>query len=225
MQINELAKYIDHSLLQPDVTLDELKAHCRTAVSFEVYSVAINSFWVEKAVKCLDGTGVLVGSSVGFPLGQIPSHLKIEEAKMALEAGAREVDMVMNIGAFKSGDYNLVRDEIRAIDELAGEHIIKVILETGLLTDEQKEQAAHLAIEAGADFIKTSTGFGGIPGANVHDVELLKKAAAGQAKVKAAGGMISLDRVLAMIEAGAERIGTKYTVEILEELERRNSEN
>ena len=183
-----------------------------------VFSVAINSCWVKEAIEYLKGTDMLVDSSIGFPLGQTNKNGKIAEARHAVAAGCHELDMVMNIGALKSGYYDFVKEEISEIVKIAKGRIVKVIIETGLLNDDEKIKATKLIIEAGASFVKTSTGFNNIKGATVHDVKLLKKIATGRIKVKASGGMSNLKTVLSMIDAGADRIGTKFTKDIMAEL-------
>jgi deoxyribose-phosphate aldolase len=184
-----------------------------------VYSVALNSCWAEEAVNQLRGTSVLVGAAIGYPLGQANKEGKVAEAKGAIAVGCDELDMVMNIGALKSGYYDYVRREIAEIVEVANGKPVKVIIETGLLDDEQKVKATELSVEAGAHFVKTSSGMNSIPGATVDDIKLLKETAQGRIKVKASGGMKNARIVLSMIEAGADRIGTMFTADILAELQ------
>jgi len=218
MEASDLARYIDHSILHTDLTSNELYDFCQGAIRMRVFSVAINSCWVEEALKFLKGTDIIVDSSIGFPLGQTNRKGKIEEAQFAVSAGCHELDMVMNIGALKSGYYNYVREEIADIVKIAEGRIVKVIIETGLLNDEQKVKATHLIIEAGASFVKTSTGFNNIQGATVNDIKLLKRIASGRIKIKASGGLTNLKKVLSMIDAGADRIGTKFTENIMKEI-------
>jgi deoxyribose-phosphate aldolase len=218
LKSHELAKYIDHSILHTDLTSKELFDFCQSAIRMGVFSVAINSCWVEETLKYLKGSGIIVDSSIGFPLGQNNRKGKIEEARFAVSAGCHELDMVMNIGALKSGYYNYVKEEIADIVKIAEGRIVKVIIESGLLSDEQKVTATQLIIEAGASFVKTSTGFNNIQGATVHDIKLLKRISAGKIKIKASGGLTNLKKVLSMIDAGADRIGTKYTENIMKEV-------
>jgi deoxyribose-phosphate aldolase len=212
----ELAKMIDHTLLNPSATRDQVERLCDEAKSYGVYAVCVNSAWVSVAVKALRGTGVKVCSTVGFPLGASPSVVKAFEAQTVVGLGAAEADMVMNIGALKSQDLSSVQDDIEQVVNACKGAPVKVIIETGYLTDEEKIQACKLAIEAGAAFVKTSTGFGS-GGATVADVALMRKTVGQRLGVKAAGGIRTFKDCIAMIEAGANRIGTSSAIQILNE--------
>jgi deoxyribose-phosphate aldolase len=218
MNAKELAKYIDHTILHTDCTSKEIENFCKEAISLGTYAVALNSCWVEEAAKHLKGSNVIVDAAIGFPLGQANKDGKVAEAKCAVASGCDELDVVMNVGALKSGYYDYVKEEIMEIVKVADKRIVKVIIESGLLNDNEKIKATNLIIESGADFVKTSSGMNNISGATVHDIEILKRTAAGKIKVKASGGMTNLKIVLSMIEAGADRIGTKFTKNIMAEL-------
>jgi deoxyribose-phosphate aldolase len=217
---SELARFFDHTLLKPEATRAQVEALCQEAIRYGFYAVCVNPSYVALAASILKGTGVKVCSVVGFPLGATLPEVKAFEAEKVIAMGAEEVDMVMNIGAMKSGDYTLVRDDIAKVVEVAhsGRALVKVILETALLTPEEKTKACQLALEAGADFVKTSTGFGP-GGATVEDVRLMRAVVGDKIGVKAAGGISSLDQALAMIEAGANRIGASRSVKIIQEAE------
>ncbi len=215
---SELARYFDHTLLKPEATRAQVEALCLEAIRYGFFAVCINPCYIPLAASILRGTGVKICSVVGFPLGATLPEVKAFEAERAIAMGADEVDMVMNIGALKSGDYALVREDIArvvAVTRGAGA-LVKVILETALLTQDEKVMACKLAMEAGADFVKTSTGFGP-GGATVEDVRLMRETVGEKMGVKAAGGISSLDQALAMIEAGANRIGASRSVKIIQE--------
>ncbi len=215
----QLAGMIDHTLVKPNATREGILKLCREAKRYGFGCVCVNSFYVPLAVRLLEKTDVKVCSTVGFPFGAVLSEVKVFEAKRAVEMGARELDMVINLGALKSGDYETVKRDIETVVEAArsksSEMTVKVIIETGYLTDEEKVMACKIAKEAGADFVKTSTGFAG--GATVEDVKLMRKTVGREMGVKAAGGIRTLKDALAMIEAGADRIGTSSGVFIIEE--------
>jgi deoxyribose-phosphate aldolase len=215
---DELAKRIDHTLLKPYATSSDIDQLCAEAMKFDFWSVCVGSSYVKRAAENLKGSGVKVCAVVGFPLGFSLSTVKLAEAKAAIKDGADEIDMVMNLGAFKSDDYDLVFREIEDMAKYchAEDKILKVIVECCYLTDDEKAGAARLAARAGADYVKTSTGFG-TGGATVEDVALLKKTLAGGARIKAAGGIGSLEKALDMIKAGADRIGTSSGVKIMTE--------
>lgn len=217
MERKQLAKMIDYTLLKPDATEEDIIKVCKDAVKYNFASVCINSAYVSLVAKLLKGTAVKVCTVVGFPLGANALEVKAFEAKNAIEKGAQEIDMVMNIGALKSGNYELVKKDMTAVIEVAKERnvVTKVILECGFLTDEEKVTACKLAKEARADFVKTSTGFGP-SGATIHDVRLLKKVVGSSVGVKAAGGIRSYEDALMMINAGADRIGASAGVKIIE---------
>ena len=207
-------KLIDHTYLKPVGTANEIDAIIDEAKRYDFKSVCVNPTWVQKAKRALKDTDVLVCTVVGFPLGANTTKTKVFETKDALENGADEIDMVLNIGAVKAHDYGFVKDEIAAVREACGDHTLKVILETCYLTDEEIEAAGKAAIDAGADFIKTSTGFG-TGGATVEDVKLMKSVAKDK-EVKASGGVRSLEDLNNMVDAGATRIGASSGVKIMQ---------
>ena len=212
----DLAKYIDHTLLKPDATQDEIDRMCDEAIENGFASVCINPTWVRRAAEKLRGSDVVVCTVIGFPLGANTPEIKAMEARRALREGAKEVDMVINVGALKSGQHALVRQDIEKVVDAAheGGAIAKVILETALLTDEEKVIASALSKAAKADFVKTSTGFGG-GGATVYDVALMRETVGPDMGVKASGGVRTLEDAEDMIAAGATRIGASAGVQIL----------
>ena len=201
------SKYIDHTQLKADATKDKIVALCNEAKEYDFASVCINPCWIPLAKEELKGSDVKVCTVIGFPLGAMSTNAKVQEAKDAVEAGAEEVDMVINIGKLKDHEDDYVRDEIAAIKKACNGRLLKVIIETCLLTDEEKVRACLLAKEAGADFVKTSTGFS-TGGATLEDVALMRKTVGPDMGVKAAGGVRDKETFEAMIEAGATRIGT-----------------
>lgn len=215
----QLARLIDHTLLRPEATREQIVTLCQEARTHHFASVCVNPAYVALAAELLAGVeDVLVCTVIGFPLGATLPAVKACEAEQVIALGAREVDMVQNVGALKSGDLALVRQDIAAVVEVAHGQgaLCKVILETALLTDEEKIAACTIAKEAGADFVKTSTGFGP-GGATVHDVTLMRQSVGPQMGVKASGGIRSYADALAMIQAGASRIGASAGVRILAE--------
>ena len=212
----DLAKYIDHTLLKPEAEEADIDKLCAEATEYHFASVCINPTWVKRAAENLRGSDVVPCCVIGFPLGANTTAIKAMEARRALRDGAREVDMVLNVGALKSGDYDLVRDDIAKVAEAAHEvgGLCKVILETALLTDEEKVIASSLAKEAKADFVKTSTGFGP-GGATVYDVALMRETVGPDMGVKASGGVRTAQDVEDMIAAGASRIGASAGVQIV----------
>jgi deoxyribose-phosphate aldolase len=212
----DLAKYIDHTLLRPDVTGDEIDVLCKEAVDNGFASVCINPYWVKRSAENLRGSDVKVCTVIGFPLGAMTSDVKAAETRKALRDGAREVDMVINVGALKSGQNDVVLKDIERVVDAAHEvgALTKVILETALLTDEEKVIASSLAKRARADFVKTSTGFGG-GGATVYDVALMRETVGPDMGVKASGGVRTLEDAEDMIAAGATRIGASAGVQIV----------
>lgn len=212
----DLAKYIDHTLLKPDATQDDIDTMCDEALEYGFAAVCINPTWVKRSAEKLRGSDVKVATVIGFPLGATTSEIKAMETRRALRDGAREVDMVINVGALKSGQHELVRKDIEKVVDAAheGGAITKVILETGLLTDEEKVIASTLAKQAKADFVKTSTGFGA-GGATVYDVALMRETVGPDMGVKASGGVRTLGDAEDMIAAGATRIGASAGVQIL----------
>jgi deoxyribose-phosphate aldolase len=211
----DLAGAIDHTLLKPDATADQIETLCTEARDHHFASVCVNPHWVPLCASRLRGTGVEVCTVIGFPLGATANAVKAYEASWAAEHGATEVDMVQNVGALKSGDYATVHEDIRSVVEaVAGRACVKVILETSLLTDEEKAAACALAKEAGADYVKTSTGFGG-GGATVEDVALMRRVVGPAVGVKASGGIRDRSTAEAMIAAGANRLGASAGVKII----------
>lgn len=212
----DMAQYIDHTLLRPDVTADEIDKLCSEAMEYGFASVCINPTWVKRAANNLRGSPVPVCTVIGFPLGATTPEIKAMEARKALRDGAKEVDMVINVGALKSGDNELVYNDIAKVVDSAheGGAICKVILETALLTDEEKVIASALSRKAKADFVKTSTGFGP-GGATVYDVALMRETVGPDMGVKASGGVRTADDAEDMIAAGATRIGASAGIEIV----------
>lgn len=214
-----LAAVIDHTLLKPEATRMQVENLCDEAIRYRFACAMVNPIWVSTAASLLAGTGISVGVVIGFPLGaSLPSTLR-QEALALTKLGARDVDMVMSIGQLKSGDFKAVARTIRGVAEVAHERqaVLKVILETCLLTMEEKLRAAEIVLESGADFMKTSTGFS-TGGATVADVGLLRGVAGGQCGVKASGGIRTLAEARAMLEAGASRIGASASVKMVREL-------
>lgn len=212
----QLAKMIDHALLHPDRTRDSFRDLCSEAKKYHFYSVCVNPAWVKFCVEELRGTDVKVVAVVSFPFGLMTPRMKALEASEAVENGASEIDMVMNIGAFKSKDYNYVREDIEAVVEAVGGKTVKVIIEAGYLTDDEVVKACEIAKQAGAHFVKTATGFGPA-GATIHQVYLMRKTVGENFGVKASGGIRSFRDALLMIAAGANRIGSSSSVRIIEE--------
>jgi len=211
-----LETYIDHTLLKPNATKEQIETLCKEAREYHFASVCVNSYYVPLANALLKDSGVTVCCVIGFPLGAMSTQGKAFETKQAVKDGAGEVDMVLNIGAMIDRDDEAVLQDIRAVvGEAHPKALLKVIIETCLLNDEQKVKACQLAVEAGADFVKTSTGFS-TGGATVHDVELMKRAVQGKAKVKASGGVRTYEDAMNMIHAGADRIGTSNGVKMME---------
>lgn len=216
----KFSKYFDHTLLKADATEADIKKLCEEAIKYDFASVCVNSCYAAYASDILGENDVSVCCVVGFPLGAMSTDAKAFEADNACENGASEIDMVINIGALKDGRDEDVQDDICAVAGIVYEHdaILKVIIETCLLTDAEKEKACVLAIDAGADFVKTSTGFSS-GGATEEDVRLMKAVVGDDAEVKAAGGIRDLETAKKMIVAGASRLGTSATVKIMEEYE------
>ena len=210
----KLNKYIDHTLLKQDATEEQIDCLLSEAKAYDFASVCVNPTWVEHAKKGLEGTDVKVCTVVGFPLGATTSAVKAFETKEAIQNGADEIDMVINVGALKSGNLTLVESDIRAVVEASCDKLVKVIIEACLLTDQEKVVACQLSQKAGADFVKTSTGFS-TGGATIADVTLMRETVGPDMGVKAAGGARSYADALAFVEAGATRIGTSAGVAIL----------
>ncbi|WP_422758332.1 deoxyribose-phosphate aldolase [Paenarthrobacter sp. C1] len=211
-----IASYIDHTLLKPEASESDILKVCAEAVEYRFKSVCVNPVWVKTVTKALKGSGVLTCSVIGFPLGATPTDVKVFEARGAVLDGANEIDMVINMASARANDKGALVDDIRAVAETvhAGEAILKVIIETSMLNDEQKVIACEAAAEAGADFVKTSTGFNG-GGATVEDVALMRKTVGPGLGVKASGGVRSLADAQAMIAAGATRIGASSGIAIV----------
>lgn len=211
----KLNKLIDHTLLKATATIAEIETLCKEAVEYDFYSVCVNSSYVATAKKILAGTNVKVCSVVGFPLGAMQAKAKLFETEQALADGADEIDMVINVGLLKSGEVDKVRDEIAALKAAVGANrVLKVIIETCYLTDSEKRLACQLALDAKADFVKTSTGFG-TGGATLHDVQLMKECVQGNAKIKASGGVRDYETAMQYVNVGVQRIGTSNGIAIL----------
>lgn len=216
----ELNKYIDHTLLKPEAIKEQITKLCQEARQYDFASVCVNTCYVPLAKQLLAGSDVKVCCVVGFPLGAMDTVSKAFEAKTAVENGAQEVDMVINIGALKDKDYDYVTKDIAAVVEASKPAIVKVIIEACLLTDEEKVEACKCSMNAKAEFVKTSTGFS-THGATPEDVALMKKTVGDVCKVKAAGGVRSYDDAMKMIEAGADRLGCSAGIKVMEEAKAR----
>lgn len=224
----ELNKYIDHTLLKPEASEGQILKLCDEALEYDFYSVCVNSCHVPLAVDKLEGSDVKIAAVVGFPLGAMTTASKVFEAREAVESGASEIDMVINVGALKEGRYDYVLHEVAALvdvchgyplaygDAVGGDAVLKVIIETCLLTDGEIIKACQLAVEAGADFVKTSTGFS-TGGATTEAVSLMRQTVGDRAKIKASGGIRTLADAKKFIELGADRLGCSAGVQIMEE--------
>lgn len=214
--MNNMAKYIDHTILNADATEKDIQRICIEAKEYNFKTVCINPGWVDYAAHLLKGTDVGITTVIGFPLGANTSEIKAAEAKQAVEKGVSDVDMVINIGALKNEDYPTVLNDIKAVvDAVDGKAIVKVIIETSLLNKTEKIRACELAKQAGADFVKTSTGFS-TGGATLDDVKLMRATVGPKMGVKASGGVRSYEDAVAMIEAGATRIGASSGIAIVQ---------
>ncbi|MDO4264792.1 MAG: deoxyribose-phosphate aldolase [Deinococcus sp.] len=202
-----LAAYIDHTLLKAEATPDDIRRLCAEAREHQFAAVCVNPVYVRLAAEELAGSGVKVATVCGFPLGAVSSDQKAAEARLSAEAGADEVDMVIHIGAARAGDWDSVQADIAAVRRAIPEQVLKVIIETALLDEDQKRRATEAAVNAGADFVKTSTGFS-TGGATPQDVTLMREVIAGRAQIKAAGGVRTPEDAQAMLDAGAGRLGT-----------------
>ena len=209
-----LNKYIDHTVLKADTPKAKVQQIIDEAIQYDFMSVCINPTWVSFAAEKLAATDVKVCTVIGFPLGANMSAVKAFEASEAIKNGADEVDMVINIGAAKDGDWDLVESDIQAVVDASGDVLTKVIIETSLLTDEEKVKACQAAVRAGADFVKTSTGFS-TAGATVADIALIRQTVGTDLGVKASGGVRTIADAQAMIDAGATRLGTSNGVDIM----------
>ena len=221
MTNKEILAMVDHTLLKADATKEDIKRICEEAIENETASICINPGFIEYAVGIM-GDKIPVCTVIGFPLGAMTTAAKVFEAKDAIEKGAQEVDMVINISKAKDADWEYITEEIRQIKEACGEKVLKVIIETCLLTDEEKIALCKCVTDAGADFIKTSTGFS-TAGATFHDVELFAKYCEGKCKIKAAGGIRTRDDMEKFIALGAERLGTSSAIKILKGAATENS--
>lgn len=209
-----LNQYIDHTILKPDATIEQIKNLCEEARQYQFASVCVNPCYVDLAAHLLAGSGVKVATVIGFPLGATLSSVKAFEAREAVLRKADELDMVMNIGAAKLGLWEAVTDDIRQVVEAAGDSKVKVIIETGLLTDDEKRLACQAVLTGGAAYVKTSTGFGP-GGATIADIQLFKAVVGNQLGIKASGGIRTREQAEAMIEAGATRLGTSAGVTLV----------
>lgn len=210
----ELNRYIDHTVLKATTTLKDIDKLCKEALEYNFYSVCVNGAYVKYCSDKLKGTDVKIAAVVGFPLGAMSTEAKVFESKDAILNGASEIDMVINIGMLKSKEYNYVEDEIRRIKQAIGENVLKVIIETCYLTEEEKKIACELSLKAKADFVKTSTGFG-TSGSTFEDVVLMKEIVKDNAKVKASGGVKDYETAIKYIELGASRLGTSSGLDII----------
>ncbi len=214
----ELAKYIDHTILKPDATREEVEIICQQAKKYGFASVCVNQYYTEYVKNQLENTDVKVCTVIGFPLGAVTTDIKVYETKQAVLNGADEIDMVINIGAIKNKDYDYVVQDIKAVVEAAKPAIVKVILETCLLNQSEIIKACELSVQAKAAFVKTSTGFSKA-GANVEDIFLMRKTVGENAGVKASGGVKDFETANKLIEAGASRIGTSSGIAIVTQLQ------
>ncbi len=208
MKIN---KYIDHTVLKATATKEDIIKLCVEAKEYGFFSVCVNGCYVSLAAEELEGTEIKIAAVIGFPLGAMSMEAKVFEAKKCIYDGASEIDMVINVGLLKSGETQLVEDEIRAIKDAIGDNVLKVIIETCYLTEEEKRIACQLSLNAKADFVKTSTGFG-TGGATFEDVALMKEVVGNKAQIKASGGVRDLETAMRYIEMGVTRLGTSSGV-------------
>ncbi|TPN87496.1 deoxyribose-phosphate aldolase [Aquimarina algicola] len=212
MKINT---YIDHTILKATATVDDIKQLCKEAKEHHFYAVCVNGYYVALAESELMQTDIKIAAVVGFPLGATSSYIKVEEAKHCIDQGAHEIDMVLNVGLLKSGGYQkIIEEDIRAVKKAIGNNVLKVIFENCYLTTEEKKIACKLSLNAGADFIKTSTGFG-TGGATLEDVQLMINEVHGSVKIKASGGIRDLNTAKQYIDLGVSRIGTSSGIQIV----------
>ena len=217
MTRQEILSKVDHTLLKADAKKSDIEKLCNEAMNNNTASICINPSYIEYAVKIM-GDKIPVCTVIGFPLGAMTTQAKVFEAKDAIAKGAKEVDMVINISKAKDGDYDYILEEIKQIKAAVGEHILKVIIETCLLTDEEKINLCKVVVQSGADYIKTSTGFS-TGGATFHDIELFAKYTEGKCRIKAAGGIRTKEDMEKFIQLGANRLGTSSAIKILDNLE------
>ncbi|MDQ0568132.1 deoxyribose-phosphate aldolase [Mycoplasma yeatsii] len=218
----KLNKYIDHTLLKPEATKQDIINLCNQAKEYDFATICVNTCWTSFCKELLKDTNVGITNVVGFPLGACLTEVKAFEVKKAIENGADEIDMVLNVGALKDKNYDLVLNDMKEVKKAAGDHVVKVILENCLLTREEIIKACELAVEAGLEFVKTSTGFNK-SGATVEDVKLMSEVVKDKAQVKAAGGVRTYEDAIAMINAGATRLGTSGGVNIVNGKENNSS--
>lgn len=212
----KLAKYIDHTILKPNATRKEVEKICKEAIAFDFASVCVNQYHTKFVKEQLKDTNVKVCTVVGFPLGAVSTEVKVFETQQALVDGAQEIDMVINVGALKDQEDKYVFNDIETVvNTCVGKALVKVIIETCLLTEDEKVRACELSVKAGADFVKTSTGFS-TGGATVEDIKLMRKVVGDKARVKASGGVRDFEGAIAVIEAGADRIGASAGIAIVE---------
>jgi len=213
----DIARMIDQSLLKPDIIRQQIEQLCLEGREYNFFSICVNPVWVSLCKRMLYDSRVKICTVSGFPLGASKPEVKVREAEIAIQDGADEIDMVMNVGAFKTGDFKLVEKDIKDVRNVVGkDKILKVIIEAGVLTDEEKVKATEIVKACGADFVKTSTGFG-YGGATVEDVKLLRKTVGENFGVKASGGIKDFQTAMSLIQAGANRIGTSSGVLIVQE--------
>jgi deoxyribose-phosphate aldolase len=213
--MSDLGKYIDHTILKPEAKKSDVRKICEEALEYKFKAVCVNPLYVKFASEILKNSEVLVATVVGFPLGTNVTKVKELETQLAIEDGADEIDMVVNIPALKDKDYDLVKKDIEAVVKASKDKIVKVIIETCLLTKDEIARVSELIVEAGADFVKTSTGFS-TGGAELEDIRLIKSIVKDKAKIKASGGIRTKEKALKMIEAGADRIGASSSIKIVE---------
>lgn len=213
--MKNLNQYIDHTVLKADTLEKDIQTLCEQAVKYEFYAVCVNGCYVKTCKDLLKDSSVKIASVIGFPLGAMTTNAKVFEAKEAIKDGAEEIDMVINIGWLKDGKTDAVREDISAVKKAIGNHVLKVIIETCYLTEDEKRIACELALKARADFVKTSTGFG-TGGATIEDVKLMKSVVGNQLKVKASGGIRDTETAKKYIAAGADRIGTSSGIAIVQ---------
>ena len=211
----DLNKYIDHTLLKPTATIQEIQSLCEEAIQYQFYAVCVNSSYIPLAARELKDTGIKLAAVVGFPLGAMATDIKIAEAEYCIENGADEIDVVMNLGLFKSGEFDAVVDELVNIKRAIGGKVLKVIIETCYLAEEEIINASKLVMDSGSDFVKTSTGFGS-GGATFNNVELMKQTVGNSIKVKASGGIKDRETAIKYIELGASRLGTSSGIKLVQ---------
>ncbi|MCF4101649.1 deoxyribose-phosphate aldolase [Gillisia sp. M10.2A] len=211
----ELNKYIDHTLLKPTATINDIEELCKEAKTYSFYAVCVNGCYVNVAREALKDSNIKIAAVIGFPLGAMSTNAKIEEAKQCINDGAHEIDMVINIGFLKSGEIDRMREEIAAIKKAIGSRVLKVIIETCYLTTEEKILACKAAMDGKADFVKTATGFG-TGGATLEDVRLMKHQVGDRLQIKASGGIKTLHQAKEYLDLGVTRLGTSSGIQLME---------